>query len=230
MRILDEHPIAKVLIAIITVAGAAIGIYQWGNNLVDSAKSAADPKIIVTELVNNEAFVKELSDALVRNEEFSQKLTGSRGPVGPIGLSSVGPIGSKGDAGERGPHGYPGKDGKSPSASEVAGQVIEKLKKSYEMQTALDKVKKVEKDNSSVMIEMGNTDFLLNKSLRISVVKTEEGKCAFQASFGAQSTGVISKFVGDSISLSALELHGLSLRLTAVNHYNYNKKCSFAVE
>ena len=119
-----------------------------GEGIRADAKAATDPNKIASEIIKDEIFITKVSRNLAEDKEFIQKLSGPQGPAGPRGLagmpgpSSVGPVGPKGEIGERGPRGYTGKDGRSPTASEVADLVIEKLKQSREIQTEMNKLDK----------------------------------------------------------------------------------------
>lgn len=174
MRFLTEHPLVTILLTIIAISGATLGIWNWGESIRSDALAASDPDVIASKLKKNEKFVSEIARALEEDEAFIQKLTGPPGPVGPSGpIGPAGPPGPEGSPGPQGVRGSAGKDGKSPSSSEIANLVIEKLKKSHEIQLALSKVTDGPEIGRTATISTGRSASVLNGALEIYVISKE---------------------------------------------------------
>jgi hypothetical protein len=136
-----DHPWVKFVLAFVAIAAIPIGLWKWGEALVEKAVvKAADPKAISVQLVENPKFIEQLAGAIVKTLEASvslRGLPGERGPTGPSGARGepgpegpqgkpgpAGPRGPKGDVGDRGPKGEPGPQGATVSIRNETCQQI----------------------------------------------------------------------------------------------------------
>ena len=97
LRRLNEHLAISTFLLVASIAGVAIGLWQWAQDVNKTVAEIKDPKVLASELATNKDFIQELAVAISSNPQVAAKLKGEKGDQGPSG-----PIG------QPGPRGVPG--------------------------------------------------------------------------------------------------------------------------
>ena len=227
MSFLEANPLFKGILAISTIAGMSIGLWQWGEGIKRSAQTFSNPHDIAAELLKDEKFLASLIVEMSKNQVLMANITGPTGPRGPEGKSITGPIGPKGEVG---PKGDKGDAGTSPSADELTEAVINKIIASAELKNALVKLNKETDQTDTLEIPESESRTALQGAITVSVYAASDSYCQFKVNIGTKSSDRMAGDVGSIFSLSNLGLSGYLLFLSKANGATGNDSCTFIVK